>query len=105
MNGQQKIVFWLGFILIVARFFGTGQFKAVWSTVTSGGSSGGKNGLTGIPAQPQQGPTQSAPGGSGTIHIPGIGNVPFPYMNYGSNSAEYLTQRQTGGATVSQGAT
>lgn len=78
MNGQQKIVFWLGFILIVARFFGTGQFKAIWSTVTTGVA---KTSGTGIPAQPQQGPTASAPGGSGTINIPGIGNVPYPYMN------------------------
>ena len=98
MNGQQKIVFWLGFVLIIARFFGTGQFKAVWSTVVSGGSTG-KNGITGIPAQPQKGPTPSAPGGSGTIHIPGIGNVPFPYMNYNLNPT------QPGTATVQQGAT
>lgn len=99
MNGQQKIVFWMGFILIIARFFGTGQFKAVWSTVTSGGSTGKKGNLTGIPAQPQKGPTQSAPGGSGTIQIPGIGNVPFPYMNYTPNPV------QPGTATVAQGAT
>ena len=84
MNSQQKIVFWMGFILIVARFFGTGQFKAIWSTVTTGAASAtgvSLGTLSKIPAQPQQGPSPSAPGGSGTINIPGLGNVPYPYMN------------------------
>lgn len=48
MNGKQHAVLWLGLLLIIVRLGPTGQWSAIWGTITGGSTinfgGGGGNG-------------------------------------------------------------
>lgn len=44
MTGKQHAVMWLGISLIIVRLFTSGQWQALWSTVTTSPSSAKKSG-------------------------------------------------------------
>lgn len=48
MTGEQKVILWIGLILISIRFFTAGQWQSIWNVVASG------PGANATPQQKQQ---------------------------------------------------